>query len=206
MKRYMAIGLVSLVALAGIGQAQAAGFNPGSLANILGIKVEFHGSFEPAIHRLGPSSQVDKGDAADYEGSVGYLGQNGVAAIRFTRSECTDGWVAGSKDAVLLEKFSKSSLNLSHVGVGIVHLGASEKAVLAAFQAPLADRWRLANRKSLGGEAGWNFERTIQTKSGPFCDHVWISMAAKDGKISFIRVDLGGCDDDACRDTSSKQQ
>jgi len=186
------------------GTVLAAGFNPQSLQTVLGVNVAgFHAqadAFAQASEHLGPALQVNEGDAASYEGSVSYVDAGAVRALRFIRTECTDEWELGPARDVARRNPGEIKQDLSSAGSAGVHLGAPAAAVSKLLDGHLAGQWKLASRKRSQGTWEWDFEKTLRGRDGgpSFCNHIWVTLRMEAGKVAYIRIASGGCDDSAC--------
>lgn len=171
-------------------------FDPNSLRVITNINIdEFHNdNFAKAFQKYGESPRVDKGDASEHVGSVTYIGHKGQTYLRFTKTECTDGWEVGlvnseTKPAKIVED------DFTGLGIGNLKLGASAQKVCSLLNGPLADGWKVHTES----QEKWDFHKNATAKDGtPYCDHIWVSLGFGASGANKVVVDSGGCDDSAC--------
>ena len=132
--------------------------DPSVLLNVLGVDIDGlksrSGDFEQVKRLLGEARQIDTGDAADYEGRVEYILNNGAQSIVFKIGECTQGYAVESANANEKLKYSVLDPSIKSISVGGLRLGMNKKEAEKLFSGVLSDGWKVEAEGKLYRQPG----------------------------------------------------
>jgi hypothetical protein len=162
------------------------------------------GDFIQAKKKLGPTKQIDTGDAASYEGRVEYILRSRSEMLTLFITECTGGcrvrWLRPS------ERSGKTIMkpNVQRIEVGGLYLGMNRDEVENIFRETPSGGWAIEANKKMSGAQSITYKKTIEVigydlKKNYFCDRIWLILKFdQQSKLSEYDIEAGGCDDQAC--------
>jgi hypothetical protein len=162
------------------------------------------GDFIQAKKKLGPTKQIDTGDAASYEGRVEYILRSRSEMLTLFISECTEGYRVRRLHPS--ERPGKTIMkpNIQRIEVGGLYLGMNKDEVENIFRENLSGGWAIEENKNTTGAQNITYKKTIEVigydfKKNYFCDRIWLILKFdQQNKLSEYDIEAGGCDDQAC--------
>ena len=188
--------------------SKARALDPSTFLKVLDIDINklktSSGDFIQAKEKLGPTKQVDTGDAASYEGRVEYVLRSRSEMLTLFISECTKGYRV--RQLRPSEKPGKTIMrpNVQRIEVGGLYLGMNKDEVENIFRGTPSGGWALEKDNKASGAQNITYRKTIEVtgydfKKNYFCDRIWIVLKFdKQNKLIEYDVEAGGCDDQAC--------
>ena len=213
------IAKLSLFAFAAIAFATSSPtLDPSVFLNVLGVDIDGlksrSGDFEQAKRLLGEASEIETGDAAEYEGRVEYILNNGAQSIVFKIGECTQSYAVESANANDKLKHSVLDPSIKSISVGGLRLGMNKKEAEKLFSGVLPDGWKVEDymKPSNGprlvppethepNSSRFTYQKTVTRYGDQFCYRIWIKLRFDShAKLDLFEVTAGGCDDMPCED------
>jgi hypothetical protein len=210
---------ISLFAFAAIAFATSSPtLDPTVFLNVLGVDIDDlksrSGDFEQVKRLLGEARQIDTGDAAEYEGRVQYILNDGSQSIVFKIGECTQGYAvehANARDRLTISVLDPS---IKSISVGGLRLGMNKREADKVFSGVPSDGWKVEDYRNPSNRLRWTppekhepngsrftYQKTVSRGGGEFCDRIWIGLRFDShSKLDFFEVTFGGCDDMPCED------
>jgi hypothetical protein len=181
----------------------ASAHDPSTFLKILDMDIKnlktSSGDFIEAKKKLGPTKQIDTGDAADYEGRVEYILRSRPEMLTLFITECTEGyrvrWLNPS------ERPGKTIMkpNIQRIEVGGLYLGMNKNEIENIFMGTPSGGWVIEENKKTSGLQKITYKKTVGVKGNYFCDRIWLNLKFDEqGKLSEYDIATGGCDDQAC--------
>jgi hypothetical protein len=195
--------------------SRASALDPSTFLKVLDIDIKklktSTGDFMQAKKKLGPTKQIDTGDAASYEGRVEYIPRSRPEMLTLFITECTEGyrvrWLNPS------ERPGKTIMkpNVQKIEVDGLYLGMNKDEIENIFMGTPSGGWSIEEAKKTYDSQKVIYKKTIEVisyqdeknyftaKKNYFCDRIWISMKFdRLSKLSEYNIETGGCDDQAC--------